>query len=174
MYSSPIALSCQNVIFGSSQTIRKKKLIWLLLVVSGVLTLAHKEGNCFLRVHQSVVWELFIGTSKLSWRVFLGITQEDVSLCFQLWELDLIYWALWKGGPWMLWGAYCRISGSSQQIHTTLDFASWSFVITEILPLLSFLFSRVCLYSSLSHVTKLLNRRPNMNLWQPTIIQGYP
>lgn len=150
MYRLPIVLSCQNVIFGSSQTIRKKKLIWLLLVVSGVLTLAHKEGNCFLRVHQSGVWELFIGTSKLSWRVFLGITQEDVSLCFQLWELDLIYWALW-GGPWMLWGAHYRISGSPQQIHTTLDFASWSFVIIEILPLLSFfIFSGMPIFLALS------------------------
>lgn len=70
MQSPPIPLGCQNVIFGSSQAIRKKidlafaSCIWCFDISS-------QEGKLSLRGHQSVVRGLFIDTSKVVMKGFL-------------------------------------------------------------------------------------------------------
>lgn len=70
MWSPPIPLSCQNVIFRSSQAIRKKidlafaSCIWC-------FDISPQEGKLFLRGRQSVVQGLFIDTSKVVTKGFL-------------------------------------------------------------------------------------------------------
>lgn len=72
MYSSPIALSCQNVIFGSSQTIRKKKIDLAFASCIWCFDISPQGGKLFFKGPSKCCLRAFYRHVKVVMKSFLG------------------------------------------------------------------------------------------------------